>query len=78
MEWWVILVIVLGAPLMLLPVVLIWYLNIAGTVQLIRDRRYAAGAREVASTLAETLFCRIDADCPPGYVCVDGRCVPAK
>ena len=22
------------------------------------------------------LFCSIDTDCPPGYVCVDGRCVP--
>ena len=20
------------------------------------------------------LACRIDADCPPGYVCIDGRC----
>lgn len=22
------------------------------------------------------LACRIDADCPSGYVCTDGRCVP--
>ncbi len=21
-------------------------------------------------------YCRIDADCPPGFVCVRGRCVP--
>jgi hypothetical protein len=28
--------------------------------------------RETSST------CRIDADCPPGYICINGRCVPAK
>lgn len=22
--------------------------------------------------------CSIDSDCPPGFVCVDGYCVPAK
>ncbi len=22
------------------------------------------------------LSCSIDTDCPPGYVCMDGRCVP--
>ncbi|MFQ5997433.1 MAG: dickkopf-related protein [Dehalococcoidales bacterium] len=24
------------------------------------------------------LSCSIDADCPPGYVCVNGLCVPKK
>ncbi len=24
------------------------------------------------------LVCSIDADCPSGYVCFNGRCVPAK
>ena len=23
------------------------------------------------------LVCAIDTDCPPGYVCLNGRCVPA-
>jgi len=24
------------------------------------------------------LVCSVDADCPPGYRCVGGRCVPAE
>ena len=24
------------------------------------------------------LVCSIDSDCPPGYVCVSGRCIPAN
>lgn len=24
------------------------------------------------------LVCVIDADCPPGYVCIDGRCMPNR
>lgn len=23
-----------------------------------------------------SLVCKIDVDCPPGYICVDGRCIP--
>ena len=23
------------------------------------------------------LTCRIDSDCPPGYECINGRCIPA-
>jgi hypothetical protein len=39
MEWWVILVLVLGIPLVLLPVALVWYLNISGIYQVIRATR---------------------------------------
>lgn len=39
MEWQVILALVLGIPAILLPVVLIWYLNISGLYQVIRDAR---------------------------------------
>jgi len=28
------------------------------------------------SRLPSSLVCRIDTDCPPGYICVAGRCVP--
>lgn len=24
------------------------------------------------------LICSIDSDCPPGYICLSGRCVPVK
>lgn len=30
----------------------------------------------IEKSIAE-LACSVDADCPPGYVCVSGRCVPA-
>jgi hypothetical protein len=39
MEWWVILVLVLVIPLVLLPVALVWYLNISGIYQVIRATR---------------------------------------
>lgn len=28
--------------------------------------------------LPRGLVCRIDSDCPSGYVCVAGRCVPVR
>lgn len=34
------------------------------------------GRTRVAQTRV-SLVCSIDADCPPGYKCVEGRCVPA-
>ena len=27
--------------------------------------------------MAGNLVCRLDVDCPPGYQCVGGRCLPA-
>ena len=39
MEWWAILALVLGIPLILLPVALVWYLNISGIYQVIRSTR---------------------------------------
>ena len=38
MEWPIILAMVLAAPLILLPVVFVWYLNIAGVVSAYRER----------------------------------------
>ena len=39
MEWPIILVMVLAAPLILLPVIFVWYLNIAGVVGIYRRSR---------------------------------------
>jgi hypothetical protein len=39
MEWQIILIMVLAAPLILLPVVFVWYLNIAGIVGIYRRSR---------------------------------------
>ena len=74
MEWWAILIIVLGAPVMLLPIVVIWYINVVGFAEMIKERRHA---KRLHSTI-KTMFCSIDTDCPEGYLCVDGVCVPAK
>lgn len=43
----------------------VWYLNIGGIYHLIKAR-------------TKKLVCAVDADCPPGYVCVDGICVAAS
>jgi len=42
---------------------------------------FIAAIRELSlrwreSRLPSALVCRLDSDCPPGYVCLDGRCVP--
>ncbi len=29
-----------------------------------------------AKRVAVGMACSIDADCPPGFVCINGRCVP--
>jgi hydrogenase assembly chaperone HypC/HupF len=38
MEWQIILILVLVVPMVLFPVVLIWYLNIAGVYAILRER----------------------------------------
>jgi hypothetical protein len=31
----------------------------------------------IAKTISSSLQCAIDIDCPPGYICHEGRCMPA-
>ena len=38
MALWILLLVVLGAPLLLLPAAFVWYLNVAGIVKLVRGR----------------------------------------
>jgi hypothetical protein len=47
---------------------LIWSGTFIGVGKLLKERRER---RSLKNT------CRIDADCPPGYVCHRGQCVPA-
>jgi len=55
----------------LFPVALIWYINSGGI--------YAAITRRKRVKLLEkalpNLTCSINADCPPGFACLEGRCV---
>ena len=56
-----------GTLVSLFPLAFISYINFGGIRKALRDRR--ARSAEAA--------CAIDADCPEGFVCQDGRCVPA-
>ena len=46
MEWQVILALVLAIPVILVPAVLVWYLNVSGTFTVIRETRKRRIARE--------------------------------
>jgi hypothetical protein len=53
MEWQLIVALVLTAPLILLPVAFVWYLNVSGLYQVVRDaRRRKAAAREKTTVVA--------------------------
>ena len=50
MEWQVILGIVLGIPFILIPVALVWYLNVSGLYQVIRATRERRKRRATVTT----------------------------
>jgi len=53
MEWYYILGIVLGIPIILFPLVLVWYLNVSGLYQVMRDARQRQRRRAGALKEAE-------------------------
>ena len=53
--------------------VVIW---VAGGVALYQASYQRRKGRELAGTALPDLACSIDADCPPGYMCNNGYCVP--
>lgn len=53
MEWQIILVLVVVAPLILFPVVFIWYLTIGGFIAMLRERqKVKAAAKERIGAVA--------------------------
>ena len=46
MEWQIILALVLVIPVILVPAVLVWYLNVSGILTVIRETRRRRIARE--------------------------------
>jgi Cys-rich repeat protein len=51
----------------LIPLALIAYIDFGGIRKALKDRQ---------ARLAR-LVCAMDTDCPAGFVCQDGRCIPA-
>ncbi len=46
MEWWGILALVLGIPIILVPVVLVWYINASGIYTVIRETQRRRATRK--------------------------------
>lgn len=65
--------IVLAVLIALFPVAFVWYMCIGGICVAIRKRATSAVGEDVG-----TMVCSTDADCPEGYICIGGRCVPAS
>ena len=63
----------IAAVLLVIPIVFVWYLCFCGIYVALRDWKVA---RAVKRRIA-TLTCSIDTDCPEGYICVNGHCIPA-
>jgi sensor histidine kinase regulating citrate/malate metabolism len=55
MEWQIILAIVLGIPIILIPVVLIWYINVSGIYTVIRETQKRRAARKKRMREAQEL-----------------------
>ena len=58
MEWQIILALVLGIPIILFPVVLIWYVNISGLYQAMREAHQRQKRRAQVLKEAEELVQR--------------------
>lgn len=66
MEWYVVLALAFAIFAAVLPVAFVWFMCIGGICVDIKRRRKAFS----------NLTCSVDTDCPPGYACIDGRCIP--
>lgn len=73
MEWGTILAAGIGGILVLFPVAFIWYISVGGILTAMKSRGVVKQSEKAPSGLT----CSIDTDCPPGYVCLSGRCEPA-
>jgi hypothetical protein len=74
MGWGTILLSGIVGLFVLFPLAFVWYVNVGGMMTGIKNRGMAKKFKEAPSNLA----CSVDSDCPPGYACLDGRCVLAR
>jgi len=72
MEWGTILALVIGIPVVLFPVAFIWFVNVGGMMATIKSWGTVRQPEKTPSNMT----CSIDTDCPPGYICRNGICVP--
>lgn len=74
MEWSTIVALAIGIIVIFLPVAFIWYINVGGILTAVRSWK----ATKLSEKAPSDLTCSVDTDCPPSYVCLNGRCVPAR
>ena len=65
--------IAIAVALFAFPVLFVWTRSVCGIYCALRDWNLSKATKKKASKL----ICSIDADCPEGYICVNGHCVPA-
>ena len=76
MEGLSVIILAVAAALVLLPVAFIAYVNAGGAYRAMQYFLNTRKAQERKKTSSNV--CWVDADCPPGYVCVNGRCMPSQ
>ena len=57
----------LAVLIVLIPVVFVWYIA-GGSIYLALKRSLQKSKKSIT--------CSIDSDCPAGYICFEGKCVP--
>jgi hypothetical protein len=76
MEGLSVIILALAAALVLFPLAFMAYVNVGGSY---RGVQHFLGVRRTNKRAeALSITCSIDADCPSGYVCVNGHCVPSR
>jgi len=76
MEGLCLIILALAAALVLLPVAFIVYVNAGGSYRAMQYFLCARKTDKLEKTYSS--LCSIDADCPPGYICANGHCMPAR
>lgn len=72
MGWGTIVALAIGVFVFLVPVAFIGYINVGGISAAVRKKRLA----RLVEKAMPAVVCSTDTDCPEGYVCMRGRCVP--
>jgi len=78
-EWGAVAALVITVPLVLFPVAFVWYVSAGGIYSAITRREISSGKEtNLQEQVPPDLVCSVDTDCPEGFMCVNGRCVPER